>query len=78
MKSRDGFFYWRHQENGDGTEWWYVQNALTRTRVSCNSESACLKIIQLAVAMRSSLPLPFRHHTLERKAWGVLRQPEER
>lgn len=53
--------------NGTG-ECWVTQNLKTKKIVYCNSESACLKIIELAHALYAGERKPLNHKTLERKA----------
>jgi uncharacterized protein YdeI (YjbR/CyaY-like superfamily) len=66
------FHYWMKQINADKSMWWMVSYSKEGTVVSTCSEMACKKIIVLAGAMLDRKALPFRFHSLERKAQSLL------
>lgn len=47
---------------------WFVRNNLTRRSVTTSSESACIKIIELAYALKTGQPKPLNQSALEYKA----------
>lgn len=47
---------------------WQITNNITKQSVSTSSESACLKIIELAHTLKTGKPKPLNHRTLENKA----------
>lgn len=63
------YTYKRKRKNSDGTEWWIVRNNEKKREVSCNSESACKKIIHIAHWTEGTVTEPPDNHTtLHRKA----------
>lgn len=61
---------WKHYLYGINSDYncWEVHNLITKKHVLASSESAILKIIELAVALRNGQPKPLNHKTLEKKA----------
>lgn len=47
---------------------WIVINEITKREVSTSTESACVKIIELAYALKTGQPKPLNQSQLEKKA----------
>lgn len=47
---------------------WVAVNRATNTTILCSSESAALRIVELAYALKHGHPKPHNHKTLEQKA----------
>lgn len=61
------FIYGLKEINSDGSEWWVVHNY--KRQVSCSSELACWKVIDLSNWINGTLNYkPVNHKTLEAKA----------
>lgn len=61
---------WKWYKYGPNEKYdcWEVINLATNSRVLTSTESACIKIIELAHALKTGQPKPLNHKTLESKA----------